>query len=83
MLPYAVMTITGELRVQLLRRAQDAEAVAFRQSQVCQDQRRPVLQHGAHRLALISRFDSHVAVALNRELEHRAKRVFVFDEQYG
>ena len=36
-----------------------------------------------HRLALVAGFDDRVPLALDRQLEHRAKRVFVFDEENG
>ena len=72
-----------QFRIQLFRRAQHAESIAFRQPQIRQHQRRPVVLHRAHRLALISGFDDHMAVAFDRKLQHHAQRVFVFDEQNG
>ena len=63
--------------------AQDAKTVALRQSQIGQHERRPVLLHRAHRLALFSGFDDHVAVAFDRQLQHAAERIVVFDEENG
>ena len=41
-----------------------------------------ILQRG-HRFGLVASLDHVVALRLERELEHRAQRVLVFDEENG
>ncbi len=81
MLPYAVITITGMSASNSFDGAQHAEAVAFRQAQIRQDERRLVLLQHAHGLGLIARLEHGVALPLERMPQHRAQRVLVFDDE--
>ena len=69
-----------DVGVEFLRGAQDAKAVAFRQAQVREDDRRALLEH-AHSLRLIARFEHGMALALQRMPKHRTQRVLVFDDE--
>ena len=84
MLPNAVMTITGSCGVELLRRAQHAEAVALGQAQIGQDDGGIGWRGSAGLgLGLIARLDDGMPLRLERVAQHRAERVLVFDEQDG
>ena len=67
--------------IDLLRRAQHAEAVAFRQSQIGQHQRRLALLHQPHRLRLVARLDDGMPRTFQGMPQHRAQRVLVFDDE--
>ena len=66
--------------VELLRRAQHAEAIAFGKAQVREHDGRALLEH-AHGLGLIARFEHGMPLPLERVPEHRTQRVLVFDDQ--
>ena len=67
--------------VDFLRRAQHAEAVAVRQPQIGEHERRLGLLQLPDRLRLIARLEDGVALTLERMPEHRPQRVLVFDEE--
>jgi hypothetical protein len=71
-----------QLGVQLLGGAQHAKAVALRQAEVRQHQRRLRAAQRGGGFFLVAGFDDEIVLRLERELEHRAQRVFVFDEKY-
>ncbi len=73
--------MTGSSRIELLGRAQHAEAVAFGQPQIGQHDAGTRGVQRRDRLRLIARLDDGVALRLERVAQHRAQRVFVFDEQ--
>ena len=81
MLPCAVITMTGSSASTSLTARKHAHAVAFRQPQIRQDERGLGVAQRGHRFVLVARFDHDVALGLERELEHRAQRVLVFDEE--
>src|SRR5262249_4838515 len=67
--------------VDFLGCAQHAKAVAFRQPEVRQDDRRLRLVQQAHGLGLVACFEDGVFLPLQREPEHRAERVLVLDDE--
>ena len=64
-----------------LHRPQHAEAVTLRQAQVGQHDGRPRLGQLPPRLRFVTRFNHGMPVALERVAQHRAQRIFVFDDQ--
>ena len=72
-----------QLGIELLRRAQHAEAVAFGQPQVGQHDRGSAGVQRGFGFGLIARLDDGVALRLERMAQHRAQRVLVLDEQNG
>jgi hypothetical protein len=72
-----------QLGVELFRGPQHAKAVAFGQAQVRQHERRAILLHHLHRVALGRRFDDLVSATFDGHFQHRAERVFVFDDEDG
>ena len=72
-----------QLRIDLLRRFQDAEAVADRQLEVGKHHGRTRLLELLDGGRLIGRFDDDVALRFERMAQHRAERLFVFDEENG
>ena len=67
-----------QLRIQLLRGAKHAEAVALREPEIGHDDSRPLLQR-QNGFGLIARFDDGVPLAFDGQAQHRAEGVFVFD----
>ncbi len=72
-----------QLRIELLRRFQDAEAVADRQLEVGKHDGRTRQLELLDSGRLIGRFDDDVALRFERMAQHRAERLFVFDEENG
>ena len=73
----------GQIGVEFLRRAQDAEAIANGQLEIGQDDDRAGPPKLANGLGLIARLEHGMAVRLEGVPEHRPKRVFVFDDEDG
>jgi hypothetical protein len=71
----------GDVGVDVLRGAQHAEAVAFGQAQIGQDDRRLRLVQQPNGLGLIAGFEDGVLLALQRMPEHRPQRVLVLDDE--
>ena len=72
-----------QLGVELLGRAQHAEAVADRQLQVGEDDRRTRLPQLLDRFGLVARLEDRVPLRLERVPQHRPQRVLVLDEENG
>ena len=72
-----------QLGIQLLGGAQHAEAVALGEPQVRQDDARARRAQRPDGFGLVARFDHAVAVGLQRQAQHGAQRVLVFDDQNG
>ena len=70
-----------QLRVELLHRAQHPHAVALGQAEIRQHERGLEILERGDRFRLVARLDDVMALRLERELEHRAQRVLVFDEE--
>ena len=73
----------GQIGVQLLRCAKDAEAIANGQLEIGQDDDRTGPTKLANGLGLITRLEHGMAVRLEGVPEHGPKGVFVFDDEYG
>ena len=71
----------GQLGVELLGGAQHAHAVALGQAQIRQHERGLGIAQRGDRFGLVASLDDVMALRLERELQHRAQRVFVFDEK--
>ncbi len=69
------------VQIEFLGRAQDAEAISFRQAQIGQHQRGLVLQQHPDSFRLIGRLEHAVALTLEGMAQHRAQRVFVLDDE--
>src|SRR5262245_9554654 len=72
-----------DIRIELLRGAQNAQAVAGGQLEVGQHHDRPRLAQLLDGLGLIPRLEHDVTMPLERVTEHGAKRIFVFDDENG
>ena len=72
-----------QLRIELLGRAQHAEAVAVGQLQVGQHDGRPCLLQLLYGRRLVHGLDDRVPLLLERVAQHRPQRIFVFDEKDG
>ena len=67
--------------VELLRRAEDAEPVPLREAEIGEDSDGWALLQQPHGLGLIARLEHGMALPLERVPQHRAQRVFVFDDE--
>ena len=70
-----------QLGLDILGRAQDADPVAFGQTEIGQHNGRTGGLEGGFGLALIACLDNGVPLRLERVAQHGSERVFVFDEQ--
>ena len=71
----------GQLGVELLGCAQDAEAVAFGQPKVGQDDGRTSGAQRGFGFGLVAGLEDAVALRFERKAQHRAEGILVFDEQ--
>ena len=71
----------GDVGIDLLRRAEHSEPVAFGKAKIGQHQGRLVLLHQPNRLRLIARLEHSMARALESMPQHGPQRVFVFDDE--
>ena len=72
-----------QLGIELLGRAQHAQAVARRKLQIGQNDRRTRLPHVLDCFGFVARFENDVCLPFERMPEHRPERVLVFDEKNG
>ena len=81
MLPNAVIDDHRQLGIELLRRAQHAEAVAFGRRRSDRTTAGLLAMQRGFGFGLIARLDDGVALRFERVAQHRAQRVLVLDEQ--